>query len=434
MRRTFLTCCLFGLLPFGLLRAQSTVPTLTATPAALNLPIGGASSSVDLTTVFSVPGVTGQVTQFYTAFGRFNIELLASAAPNHVANFLAYTNAGSYTNTFFHRVAYFEASPAGPSILQGGGYNIAVGLTPVAKLPSVALEYNLPNARGTLAAARTSDPNSATSEWFFNTRDNSTILGPLNDGFGYTVFARVIGTGMSVVDVIAGLPLYNIGGNFTSLPLRDVTPEQTQLFYSNLVPLNTITPIPIFPSANDQPAVVAFTVSSSQPAVATATLVNGRTLSVTPLALGTTTITLIATDTNGNTAQTTFSVNVASAFTTYLANAGVLADQRVATDDPDSDGIPNLLEYALGLSPTVPNTTGLPAAQTSAGNLTFTYKRAVATGLTYAVQTTTNLADSASWTTTGVDQGTPAGDGTTTASIPYSSGVRFLRLQVSLTP
>ena len=434
MKRTLPLCGLVLALVGGSLHAQSTVPTVATTPAALNLPVGGTANSLDLTTVFSVPGVTGQIAQFNTSFGLFNVELLAAAAPNHVTNFIAYTNAGSYSNTFFHRVAYFEASPAGPSILQGGGYSIASGLPAVTKRPSVNLEYSLPNARGTLAAARTTDPNSATSEWFFNTRDNSTILGPLNDGFGYSVFARVIGTGMFVVDTIAGLPLYNIGGAFTSLPLRDIAAGQTQVFFANLVPLNTVTPIPLFPSANGQAAVVSFTVSSSLPAVASATLLNGRTLSIAPLALGSTTLTLTATDTNGNTAQTTLSVTVASAFTTSLANAGVPANKRAATDDPDADGIVNLLEYALGLSPTTPSTTGLPAAQVAAGNLTFTYKRAVATGLTYVVQTTTDLTTPASWTTTGVTQGTPDVNGNTTATIPYSTGPRFLRLSVALNP
>jgi len=112
----------------------------------------------------------------------------------------------------------------------------------------------------------------------------------------------------------------------------------------------------------------------------------------------------------------------------------VPANKRAATDDPDADGIVNLLEYALGLSPTTPSTTGLPAAQVAAGNLTFTYKRAVATGLTYVVQTTTDLTTPASWTTTGVTQGTPDVNGTTTATIPYSTGPRFLRLSVALNP
>jgi hypothetical protein len=100
--------------------------------------------------------------------------------------------------------------------------------------------------------------------------------------------------------------------------------------------------------------------------------------------------------------------------------------------DPDGDGFANLLEYALDLNPLAASTAGLPVATVSGGNLTLTYKRARA-GLTYTVQTTPDLAASP-WTATGVAQGTPAGDGTTTASIPLGGPRRFLRLQVTVTP
>ncbi|MEN9841336.1 MAG: hypothetical protein RL376_1136 [Verrucomicrobiota bacterium] len=410
--------------------ADATVPVVTTTPAELNLAVGTSAHALDLTTVFGVPGVTGQIAQFDTILGKFNVELLAAAAPLHVANFLSYVTAGSYAGTFFHRVAYFEDNPAGPSILQGGGYYTSSGLPAVTKSPAINLEYNLPNARGTLAAARTSSPNSATSEWFFNTRDNSTILGPLNDGYGYSVFARVIGTGMDLVDSFANQPLYNVGFGAVITP---IIPYAGQLYFCTIF---NITVIPLFPASDGQTAVIAFTVSSSLPSVATATLINGSTLSVTPLALGATTLTLTATDTNGNTAQTTFSVNVASAFATYLANAGVPTDQRSSAADPDSDGVSNLLEYALGTNPnsaasnSLPSVSRLPAPGSL---LQLTYKRA-ASDLTYTVQTTTNLADAASWTAVGVDQGIPAGDGTITATIPYTTGLRFLRLHVSVTP
>ncbi|MEY4487541.1 MAG: hypothetical protein RIQ79_49, partial [Verrucomicrobiota bacterium] len=310
MKRVFLFCSVLIACAVRLL-AQSSVPVVTSPPSALTLVVGDAASSVDLTTIFSVPGVTGQVVQFDTSFGKFNVELLASAAPNHVTNFLAYVNAGDYTDTCFHRVASFEGTAAGPSILQGGGYKTAADLAAITKRAPVNLEYNLPNARGTLAAARTSDVNSATNEWFFNTRDNSTILGPTNAS-GYTVFARVIGTGMTIVDTIAAKPLYNLGGAFATAPLRDVAVGQTSLLVANLINVNGTSVVPLFPSASSQAAVVTFTVSSNLPSVATASLTAGKTLAVTPVGAGTATLTLTATDTNGNQAQTTVSVTVTS--------------------------------------------------------------------------------------------------------------------------
>jgi cyclophilin family peptidyl-prolyl cis-trans isomerase len=311
MKRLFLLCGLLAWCAFSASAvAQDTVPAVAAAPAPLSLTIGNAASQIDLATVFTVPGVTGQVVQFDTVLGKFNVETLFDAAPNHVTNFLTYVNAGDYTNTFFHRVASFEGATAGTSILQGGGFKTAVGLPGITTRPPVNLEYNLPNARGTLAAARTSDINSATSEWFFNTRDNSTILGASNAS-GYSVFARVLGTGMTIVDTIAAKPAYNLGGIFTDTPLRDVTVGQTSLLLANLINVNSITVVPLFPSASGQTSVVSFTVASNHPAIATATLLAGHTLSVAPVGPGSAILTLTATDTNGNRAQSTVAVTVA---------------------------------------------------------------------------------------------------------------------------
>jgi hypothetical protein len=124
----------------------------------------------------------------------------------------------------------------------------------------------------------------------------------------------------------------------------------------------------------------------------------------------------------------------ASPFESFLIAAGVPANQRAATDDPDADGVPNLLEFALGLAPLTPDSDGLPLLAVIGGNLTLTYDRAQPAAVTYTVETTTDLATPASWSATGVAQGTPAGDGLTTASIPLGTGPRFLRLNVTLNP
>ena len=294
-----------------LLRAQTTLPQVLASPPALSRTTADLSPvSIDLSTIFAVPGVTGPIARFDTTSGAFDVELQPSAAPNHAANFSAYATAQAYDNTFFHRVAYFE-SGQGPSILQGGGYQAVLpGAPAVPKLSPVALEYSLPNARGTLAAARTADPDSATSEWYFNTRDNSTILGPANDGHGYTVFGRVLGTGMTVVDTLAAFPLYNLGSPFTSTPLRDVTAGQTQLLVENFVVLRSVRLIPAYPAANDASALLRFTATSGNPAVASASISSGHTLVVTPLAAGATTITLTTADVRDNLATASFAVTI----------------------------------------------------------------------------------------------------------------------------
>ena len=93
-----------------------------------------------------------------------------------------------YASSFIHRSVSFDGGPV--SIVQGGGYafRLPFSVIEVPRDAPVPLEYNLANDRGTLAAARTNDINSATSEWFFNVRDNSSTLGPANNS-GYTVLA-----------------------------------------------------------------------------------------------------------------------------------------------------------------------------------------------------------------------------------------------------
>lgn len=373
MKRTLLLCGLFSLLLAGL-RAQSTVPAVASPIAAQALTVGASATEFDLSTVFSVPGVTGQVVQFDTTLGKINVETLATAAPNHVANFLAYVNAGSYSATVFHRAASLESGQP-HSILQGGGYTVVTAtngsvsnFAPITKRAPVNLEYNLANARGTLAAARTSDINSATSEWYFNTRDNSTILGPTNAS-GYSVFARVLGTGMTIVDTIAGNPQYNIGAGFTNTPLRNVTADQANLLPNNLIFVNSTAVIPVFPSTTGQTAVVSFTVSSNQTNVATATLVAGRTLAINPVGAGNATLTLIATDTNGNAAQTTVPVTVVA--TTVAARRDVLtigtpASLPLAVPGYNTWTTPGTLPAWLSLSSSTGILTGTPPADTPA--------------------------------------------------------------------
>ncbi|MEY4487544.1 MAG: hypothetical protein RIQ79_52, partial [Verrucomicrobiota bacterium] len=155
---------------------------------------------------------------------------------------------------------------------------------------------------------------------------------------------------------------------------------------------------------------------------------------------GTRTATLTLTSNDPDTAS--FVINLSATatapavtpFVAYLIAAGVPSDQRAATDDPDADGVVNLLEFALGLDPMSPSGTGIPACVLIGGDLTLTYTRAQPASVTYLVETTTDLTTPASWTATGVTQGTPDGLGLTTATIPYATGPRYLRLSVALNP
>lgn len=158
-----------------------------------------------------------QTVRFHTTQGDIDVNLLPNAAPKTVANFLNYVNKGAYANSIFHRsVPGF--------IIQGGGFqlvNHTVTATP-ADAP-VVNEFSVSNTRGTLAMAKTSDPNSATNEWFFNESDsNASSLDNPNNSGGFTVFGRIANAaGLAVMDTIAGLQVYNAGAPFDSLPLTN---------------------------------------------------------------------------------------------------------------------------------------------------------------------------------------------------------------------
>lgn len=129
---------------------------------------------------------------------------------------------------------------------------------------------------------------------------------------------------------------------------------------------------------------------------------------------------------NGGAAQT-YSGPPPDTLGNYLSAAGVPANLRGPNDDPDGDGVPNLLEYALALNPAGADAASLPQAMTASSRLTMTYERA-RTDVTYVVETSTDLLN---WTATGVDQGAPDGDGITTASVAMAGSAQFLRLRVT---
>jgi peptidyl-prolyl cis-trans isomerase A (cyclophilin A) len=133
-----------------------------------------------------------------TSEGRIVVEVLPDKAPRTVANFVQYVKDGFYDDTIFHRVIK-------GFMIQGGGFTAAMAQKPTR--PPVPIESNngLKNVRGSLAMARTMDPNSATAQFFINVVDNAFLDYPGQDGAGYTVFGRVV-EGMDVVDKIRAVP------------------------------------------------------------------------------------------------------------------------------------------------------------------------------------------------------------------------------------
>jgi peptidyl-prolyl cis-trans isomerase A (cyclophilin A) len=150
-----------------------------------------------------------------TSAGNITVELNPSAAPATVNNFLSYVGSGYYRSTLFHRViAGFVA--------QGGGYTTGLVKKP-GQLAPIALESNkgLLNSRSSLAMARTSVPNSATSEFFINLVDNVSLDYQSESNPGYAVFGKVV-QGMDIVDAIAAAQTSTVNG-FANVPLKEVT-------------------------------------------------------------------------------------------------------------------------------------------------------------------------------------------------------------------
>ncbi len=161
---------------------------------------------------FSVP--LPQVSMV-TSLGNVVFELNPNAAPLSVNNFLQYVQDGFYTNTIFHRVI--------PNfVAQGGGFTTGM-VTKTPTYPAIALESQngLLNVKGSLAMARTSEPNSATSQFFVNLVDNAFLNYSSESSPGYAVFGRVL-SGQSVIDQMATLPTGTVKG-YSDVPNTDIT-------------------------------------------------------------------------------------------------------------------------------------------------------------------------------------------------------------------
>lgn len=172
--------------------------------------------------VLALPAVAAaQTVKLATSEGDITVELDRAKAPKTVENFVEYVKSGHYDGTIFHRVI--------PNfMIQGGGMDKTMAEKPTR--PPIALESRngLRNERGSIAMARTMDPNSATSQFFINLQDN-VFLDQANsrDGNGYTVFGKVVG-GMDVVDKIRAVPTGSRGGH-QNVPLQPVTIQRATI-------------------------------------------------------------------------------------------------------------------------------------------------------------------------------------------------------------
>lgn len=159
---------------------------------------------------------------FETNHGNFIVELYPDKAPKTVANFLQYVKSGFYKETIFHRVIdHF--------MIQGGGFNADMSEKPTLAPIVNEAANGLRNEPGTIAMARTSDPDSATAQFFINLESNVPLnyQGPEPDSIGYCVFGRVL-KGMDVVREIGISPTINVGPYY-NVPKSTIVIHQVKL-------------------------------------------------------------------------------------------------------------------------------------------------------------------------------------------------------------
>lgn len=166
------------------------------------------------------------IVDLHTNFGIITVQLDRKQAPITTNNFLAYVGEDFYANTLFHRIV--------PGfVVQGGGFTPQFVQKPTH--PPIVLESKngLSNLRGTIAMARTNEPNSATVQFFINTVDNKVLDYVSDSQPGYTVFGQVIADSMAVVDKISAVPTQN------EVPVQQIVieaarPRHAQIQFSGL--------------------------------------------------------------------------------------------------------------------------------------------------------------------------------------------------------
>jgi peptidyl-prolyl cis-trans isomerase A (cyclophilin A) len=170
--------------------------------------------AVGLAFAVTTPAISAVQVEVQTSAGDFVLDLDADRAPKTVQNFLQYVNDKHYQGTIFHRVI-------DGFMVQGGGFTPDMSQKPTRAPIPLEANNGLRNDRGTIAMARTGNPNSATSQFFINVVDNPGLNAPKPDGFGYTVFGKV-SSGMETIDKIRALPTGSKSG-MQNVPLTPVT-------------------------------------------------------------------------------------------------------------------------------------------------------------------------------------------------------------------
>ena len=157
-----------------------------------------ASAFLIISCLASSFAMAGPKVEFKTTMGNFVVELDEVKAPKTTANFLNYVKSGFYNGTIFHRVI-------DSFMIQGGGFTADLNQKPTDAPVASEAQNGLKNQTYTIAMARTSDPDSATAQFFINVNNNEGLNYPNAMGNGYTVFGKVI-SGTQTIDALRKIP------------------------------------------------------------------------------------------------------------------------------------------------------------------------------------------------------------------------------------
>ena len=347
-------------------------PILTKTIPEQKVSISQESVLLDLNNHFSDPD-TKEAIKITTNKGVMVFSLFDKATPLPVQNFLNYVRNETYKNNIFHRSITNE----GMSIIQSGSFSLSENqLTSNLTVSPIINEPGVANEKGTIAYARTSNPDSATSGWYINSKDSPG----LDVGESYTVFGRASLGSLSVIDIIQNIPTgsHNIQINDRNNILNDFPTTDglapNLLTKENIVSVENIVPI-------DSLSYNIISVSDDRIASIKKSNEDGKeNIIIDPLRPGSTRVTIRSIDIDDNHIDTQFEVSVWISFKEWASKNQITAEHQ-----------PAIYSYAFGIKKGLPRSPEIFKSSDRSQLAISFYHRRFSSDLHYTVQCSQNL-------------------------------------------
>ncbi len=351
---------------------QLSPPILIKTIPEQKVSISQESFLLDLNNHFSDPD-TKEAIKITTNKGVMVFSLFDKATPLPVQNFLNYVRNETYKNNIFHRSVTNE----GMSIIQSGSFSLSENqLTSNLTVSPIINEPGVANEKGTLAYARTSNPDSATSGWYINSKDSPG----LDVGESYTVFGRASLGSLSVIDIIQNIPTgsHNIQINDRNNILNDFPTTDglapNLLTKENIVSVENIVPI-------DSLSYNIISVSDDRIASIKKSNEDGKeNIIIDPLRPGSTRVTIRSIDIDDNHIDTQFEVSVWISFKEWASKNQITAEHQ-----------PAIYSYAFGIKKGLPRSPEIFKSSDRSQSAISFYHRRFSSDLHYTVQCSQNL-------------------------------------------